>query len=62
MQKKVLSEIALYSGKVVMPKHYDIERSKIKADILTSQLENKTVSSNLLIMVFLIIKLNIQDL
>lgn len=46
MQKKVLSEIALYSGKVIMPKHYDIERSKIKADILTSQLENKTVSSN----------------
>ena len=36
MQKKVLSEIALYYGDVAMPKDWDIDRDKLQQDILTS--------------------------
>ena len=36
MQKKVLSEIVLYYGDVVMPKDWDIDRDKLQKDILTS--------------------------
>jgi hypothetical protein len=36
MQKKVLSEIALYYGDVAMPKDWDIDREKLQQDILTS--------------------------
>ena len=36
MQKKVLSEIALYHGDVAMPKDWDIDRDKLQQDILTS--------------------------
>ena len=36
MQKKVLSEIALYYGDVEMPKGWDIDRDKLQKDILTS--------------------------
>ena len=41
MQKKVLSEIALYSGDVAMPKDWDIDRNKLQQDILDSQIKNK---------------------
>ena len=37
MQKKVLSEIALYYGDVAMPKDWDIDRDKLQEDILKSQ-------------------------
>ena len=37
MQKKVLSEIALYYGDVAMPKNWDIDRDKLQNDILKSQ-------------------------
>jgi len=37
MQKKVLSEIALYYGDVAMPKDWDIDRDKLQNDILKSQ-------------------------
>ena len=37
MQKKVLSEIALYYGDVAMPKNWDIDRDKLQDDILKSQ-------------------------
>ena len=36
MQKKVLSEQALYFGDVAMPKDWDIDRDKLQQDILTS--------------------------
>ena len=36
MQKKVLSEQALYYGDVAMPKDWDIDREKLQQDILTS--------------------------
>ena len=41
MQKKVLSEIALYYGDVTMPKGWDIDRDKLQDDILKSQIQNK---------------------
>ena len=41
MQKKVLSEIALYYGDVAMPKGFDIDRDKLQSDILKSQINNK---------------------
>tara|TARA_R100001129_G_scaffold138058_1_gene99251 strand:+ start:217 stop:720 length:504 start_codon:yes stop_codon:yes gene_type:complete len=41
MQKKVLSEIALYYGDVAMPKDWDIDRDKLSGDILQSQINNK---------------------
>ena len=41
MEKKVLSEIALYYGDVSMPKGFEIGRNKLKEDILKSQINNK---------------------
>ena len=41
MQKKVLSEIGLYYGDVAMPKGFEIDRNKLKSDILKSQINNK---------------------
>ena len=38
MQKKVLSEQALYYGDVAMPKDWDIDRDKLQNDILKSQI------------------------
>ena len=38
MQKKVLSEQALYYGDVAMPKGWDIARDKLQSDILKSQI------------------------
>jgi len=39
MRKKVLSEIAVYGGKVEMPKGFEIDRKKIIADILNAGAE-----------------------
>ena len=41
MQKKVLSEQALYYGDVAMPKGFEIDRDKLQSDILKSQINNK---------------------
>jgi hypothetical protein len=41
MQKKVLTEQALYYGDVAMPKNWDIDRDKLSKDILHSQIQNK---------------------
>ena len=41
MQKKVLSEIALYYGDVAMPKGFEIDRDKLQSDILNSRINNK---------------------
>jgi hypothetical protein len=41
MQKKVLSEIALYYGDVAMPKGFEIDRDKLQEDILKSRINNK---------------------
>ena len=41
MQKKVLTEQALYYGDVAMPKNWDIDRDKLSSDILKSVVQNK---------------------
>ena len=41
MQKKVLSEIALYYGDVAMPKDWDIDRDKLSRRYLQSVIQNK---------------------
>ena len=41
MQKKVLSEQALYFGDVAMPKDWDIDRDKLSGDILQSTFNTK---------------------
>ena len=41
MQKKVLTEQALYYGDVAMPKNWDIDRDKLSGDILQSVIQNK---------------------
>tara|TARA_R110000796_G_scaffold24665_1_gene70001 strand:- start:2098 stop:2613 length:516 start_codon:yes stop_codon:yes gene_type:complete len=41
MQKKVLSEIALYYGDIAMPKGFEINRDKLQIDILNSRITNK---------------------
>jgi len=41
MQKKVLTEQALYFGDVSMPKGFEIDRDKLSGDILQSQIQNK---------------------
>jgi hypothetical protein len=41
MQKKVLSEQALYYGDVAMPKGFEIDRDKLQSDILSSRINNK---------------------
>ena len=40
MEKKVLTEQALYFGDVSMPKGFEINSDKFKADILQAKLEN----------------------
>ena len=41
MQKKVLTEQALYYGDVAMPKDWDIDQNKLQKDILQSVVQNK---------------------
>jgi hypothetical protein len=41
MQKKVLTEQALYYGDVAMPKGWDIDRNKLSGDILQSSFTNR---------------------
>ena len=40
MQKKVLSEIALYYGDVSMPKGFEIDSIQLQSDILNDQITN----------------------
>ena len=40
MQKKVLSEIALHYGNIEMPKGFEIDRTKLQKDILSSHIKN----------------------
>jgi hypothetical protein len=46
MHKKVLTEIALIYDEVKMPKGFEIDNSKLKADILSSCNLNKSLSNN----------------
>tara|TARA_R110002020_G_scaffold10067_3_gene39094 strand:+ start:1877 stop:2380 length:504 start_codon:yes stop_codon:yes gene_type:complete len=40
MQKKVLTEQALYYGDINMPKKFEIDRDKLQSDILQSKINN----------------------
>ena len=44
MNKKILVETVLFEREIVLPKNHQIDRFKIKSDILQSKLENKTIS------------------
>ena len=46
MQKKVLSEIALYFGEIKSPKGFEINRDHIKIDILISFTDQNRISNN----------------
>ncbi len=46
MEKKVLTEQALYYGDVSMPKGFEINYDKFKADILQADLENNNFKSS----------------
>jgi hypothetical protein len=43
MQKKVLSEIALYYGDVAMPKNWDIDRDKLQDEIVKSNVTDSPI-------------------
>ena len=46
MDKVVLSEISLVHGEVKTPKGFEIDRKKIKNDIISSYVEKNRVSNN----------------
>ncbi len=46
MQKVVLSEISLIHGSVDMPKGFEIDRDKIKNDILNSYIDKVIINNN----------------
>ena len=46
MDKKVLTEQALYYGDVSMPKGFEINPDKLKSDILQTSIENKDFKSS----------------
>jgi hypothetical protein len=41
MQKKVLTEVDLYTGEISMPKGFEIDRDKIRNDIIESYVKTK---------------------
>ena len=46
MHKKVLTEVDLYTGEIAMPKGFEIDRNKIKNDILKSFVTSDRISNN----------------
>ena len=46
MQKKVLTEIDLYTGEISMPKGFEIDRDKIRDDIIESFIKKNRVNTN----------------
>ena len=44
MQKKVLTEVDLYHGKVDMPKGFEIDRDQIRNDIIESFVKKKRIN------------------
>ena len=46
MQKKVLTEVDLYTGEISMPKGFEINRDKIKNDILKSFVTSDRINNN----------------
>jgi hypothetical protein len=46
MQKKVLTEVDLYSGEIEMPKGFEIDRDQIRNDILESFVKKNRINDN----------------
>ena len=46
MQKKVLTEVDLYTGEIQMPKGFDIDRDKIRNDIIESYVKQNRINTN----------------
>ena len=46
MQKKVLTEVDLYIGEIQMPKGFEIDRDKIRNDIIESFIKQKRTNTN----------------
>jgi hypothetical protein len=46
MQKKVLTEVDLYIGEVSMPKGFEINRDKIRNDIIESFIKKNRINTN----------------
>ena len=46
MQKKVLTEVDLYIGEISMPKGFEIDRDKIRNDIIESYVKQKRINTN----------------
>ena len=46
MHKKVLTEVDLYTGKIQMPDGFDIDRDKIRNDIIESFVKKNRININ----------------
>jgi hypothetical protein len=46
MHKKVLTEVDLYTGEIQMPKGFEIDRDKIRNDIIESFVKKNRVNTN----------------
>ena len=46
MHKKVLTEVDLYIGEISMPKGFEIDRDKIRNDIIESFIKQNRVNTN----------------
>ena len=46
MHKKVLTEVDLYTGEIAMPKGFEIDRNKIKNDIIKSFVTEDRINNN----------------
>ena len=46
MQKKVLTEVDLYTGEISMPKGFEIDRDKIRNDIIESFVKKNRINTN----------------
>ena len=62
MKKKVLTEVDLYTGEISMPTGFEIDRDKIRNDIIESYVKQNRINTNpqayaLMIMLFLILNL-----
>ena len=64
MHKKVLTEVDLYTGEIQMPKGFDIDRDKIRNDIIESfvkKIELTLIHKLMLLMIMLYLILNLYN-
>jgi len=64
MQKKVLTEVDLYTGEIQMPKGFDIDRDKIRNDIIESYVKQNRLTlihKLMLLMIMLYLFLNLYN-